>query len=302
VKVQHIETLVAIADAGSLRRASEILGKSQPALTKLLKQAEGDLGIALFHRSSRGVTLTKMGERVLSRARTITSEIDRLNQEVAQLSGEMVGTINVCLSPVGAVQIMPRALALFHKTHPDVKVAMSSGLSPNALNPLREGKTDMVIGPRPADDLAREFNIEPLITTPNVVITSPSSNYANANSLEDIIDAPWIKIGSPERPAISRQAFLDNQLDPPVANISSESYFGALALVESMGAVCTFPELLLKGTRKDWGVQEIAIREKIEPVHISIITRKGHQMTPAADALVNCVRRRATMLRMEHNQ
>lgn len=302
MKAQHIETLVAIADAGSLRGASEKLNKSQPALTKMLKQAEADLGIALFHRSSRGVTLTKMGEAVLSRARTITSEIGLLKQEVAQLSGQMVGTINVCLSPVGAVQIMPRALAMFQKAHPGINVAMTSGLAPNALTPLREGKTDLVIGPIPTENLAREFNIEPLITTPIVVITSPDSAFAGADSLKDLAQAPWIKIGSPERPAIFRKAFIDNDLVPPDAMITSESYFGALALVESLGAVCTFPEMLFKGTRKGWNVQEIAVREKIEPVQIAILTRRSHQLTPAADALVNCVRRRATMLRKTHNQ
>lgn len=301
MKVQHIETLVAIADAGSLRGASEKLNKSQPALTKMLKQAEADLGIALFHRSSRGVTLTKMGEAVLSRARTIKSEMGLLKQEVAQLSGQMVGTINVCLSPVAAVQIMPRALAMFQKAHPHISVAMTSGLVPDALIPLREGKTDIVIGPVPADDLGREFNIEPLFTTPIVVITSPDSAFAGANSLQDLTQALWIKIGSPERPAIFRKAFIDNGLAPPDAMITSESYFGALAMVESLGALCTFPEMLFKGTRKGWNVQEIAIREKFAPVQIAILTRKSHQLTPAAHALVNCVRRRATMLRIEHN-
>ena len=77
MKVQHIQTLVAIADAGSLRGAAEALGKSQPAITKALRQAEDDLGVALFQRSSRGVVVTELGERVLSRARTIAGEIDR---------------------------------------------------------------------------------------------------------------------------------------------------------------------------------------------------------------------------------
>lgn len=302
VKVQHIETLVAIADSGSLRGASEKLKKSQPALTKMLKQAEADLGIALFHRSSRGVTLTKIGERVLSRARTITSEMDRLNQEVAQLGGDMVGTINVCLSPFAAVEIMPRALTLFQNSHPDVNVAMSSGLFPNALQPLREGKTDLVIGPAPPMEMANELNVEPLIVTPVVVITSSQSTYANAKSLKDLRNAQWIRIGAPERPASFRHAFIENALDPPKATITSESYLGALALIENLGAVCTFPQLLLQATQKGWDIQKIAIREKIAPIQIAMITRKGHQLTPAADALANCVRRRSTMLRKEHNQ
>jgi len=55
MKVQHIQILVAIADHGSLRAAAAALGKSQPALTQALQQAEEELGIAIFNRTSRGV-------------------------------------------------------------------------------------------------------------------------------------------------------------------------------------------------------------------------------------------------------
>lgn len=149
MKVQHIQTLVAIADAGSIRAAADALGKSQPALTKALRQAEDDLGVSLFQRSSRGVLLTEMGERVLARARTISSEISRLDDEVAQLRGEQVGAVHVSLSPLAAVKIMPQALMQFRRTHPNIEVRLSSGLYPGALKPLREGKVDLAIGPAP---------------------------------------------------------------------------------------------------------------------------------------------------------
>jgi DNA-binding transcriptional LysR family regulator len=158
-RVQLIKTLVAIADAGSIRGAAEALGKSQPALTKALRQAEGDLRAALFARSSRGVTPTAIGARVLHRARMIMSEVARLDDEVAQLLGAQVGAVRVCASPLAAVQIIPRALTLFRQTHPGICVHLSSGLYPGATRPLREGKTDLLIGPTPPADTARDTSI-----------------------------------------------------------------------------------------------------------------------------------------------
>lgn len=157
--MQLIKTLVAIADAGSIRGAAEALGKSQPALTKALRQAEGDLRAALFARSSRGVTPTAIGARVLHRARMIMSEVARLDDEVAQLLGAQVGAVRVCASPLAAVQIIPRALTLFRQTHPGICVHLSSGLYPGATRPLREGKTDLLIGPTPPADTARDTSI-----------------------------------------------------------------------------------------------------------------------------------------------
>ena len=297
MKAQHIQTLVAIADAGSLRAAAAKLGKSQPALTKSLRQAEDDLGVPIFRRSSLGVVLTPLGERVLARARTITSEIARLDDEVAQLRGEQVGALNVCVSPLAAVKIVPQALARFHQDHPKIEVHLTSGLFPNALRPLRDGKTDLVIGPTPPVGMTREISVEPIWETPIVIVTSKRSRYAKARSLADLAEAPWIMIGAPNGPgAVFRKPFVDSGLTPPHVTTTSESYFGAMSLVETLGAVCTFPLRLLEHVRQAWDIDLIDIKEPIEPLEISLITRSEHPLTPMGEELANAVRRRATAL------
>jgi LysR family transcriptional regulator of abg operon len=122
MKLQHVEVIVAIADAGSLRGAAIILGKSQPTLTAILRQVEDDLSGAVFQRSSRGVIATRLGERMLNRCRSLSSEITRLNDEVAQLRGEKTGELHVCVSPIAAITIIPQALKAFRKTHLGVRV------------------------------------------------------------------------------------------------------------------------------------------------------------------------------------
>ena len=297
MKVQHIQVLVAIAEHGSLRAAAKALGKSQPGLTQALRQVEDELGLPIFMRTSRGVVLTPIGERVLLRARTITSEINRLDEEVSQLRGELTGAVHVCVSPFAAARIMPRALAAFRKTHPAIDVHLSSGLFPGALKPLREGSTDIVIGPAPPADLSREIAVEFLMEGPIHIITASDSPMLQARSLGELEQAQWIMIGAPGGPGdIFRKPFLDHGFTPPHATTTSESYYGALSLVESLGAVCTFPALLLDDVQKTWRIAPIPIRETIEPLRISLMTRAGHPLTPAADALAMCIRRRVTSL------
>lgn len=303
MKVQHIQTLVAIANAGSLRGAAEALGKSQPALTKSLRQAEDDLGVPIFQRSSRGVVPTELGERVLTRARAIASEIDRLDDDVAQLRGEQVGSIHVCVSPFAAVKIMPQALARFHAKFPKIEIHLTSGLFPSALKPLRDGRTDIVIGPTPPAGMAREISVEPLLKTPIVLITSKTSSYQKAKKLADLTGANWIMIGAPLGPGdIFRKPFVDHGLVPPKATTTSESYFGAMSLVEELGAVCTFPMRLLEDVRQGWDVDQIQIEETLDPLEISMMTRSGHPLTPMAEELVNALRRRVATLNHEYNQ
>jgi len=213
------------------------------------------------------------------------------------LRGEQVGAVHVCVSPLAAVRIMPRALTFFRKSFPNIDVRLTSGLFPGALKPLREGRTDLLIGPAPPVGMAHEIAVEHLIDTPIQVVTASESPLLRARSLAELRDAQWIMIGAPGGPGdIFRQPFIDHGLTPPHATTSSESYFGALALVESLGAVCTFPQLLMEDVIKTWRIAPIPIRETIAPLRISLMTRAGHPLTPAADALAMCIRRRVASM------
>ena len=74
MKPSHVEIIVAIADAGSLRAAAGLVGKTQPALTKALRQAEDALGARIFTRAARGVEPTAIGKAVIARARELRAE------------------------------------------------------------------------------------------------------------------------------------------------------------------------------------------------------------------------------------
>lgn len=291
MRLQYVETLVAIDQAGSIRSAAELLGKSQPALTKTLRQAEESLGFSVFRRTSRGVFPTDLGEAVLARARIIHSELQRLNEEVRQLQGEDGGFLHVCLSPLAAVQIIPGALRMFRKSWPKVHVQLSSGMAPTALAPLRQGAMDMVIGPEPAADEMNGLKVQPLLKTTISVLAGKTSKYRDARRLADLLDAKWIMIGSKERPGMMAKLFAENGLEPPVALTTSESYIGVLSIIESGEAICTYPSRLLEKVERSWDIVRVPVEETLAPIQISLMTRADHPLTPAAQALVNCIER-----------
>ena len=69
--IQQIYYVITIADIGSLNKASEVLYVAQPSLTSAVQELERELGITIFYRSGRGVTLTNEGEDFLSYARPL---------------------------------------------------------------------------------------------------------------------------------------------------------------------------------------------------------------------------------------
>jgi LysR family transcriptional regulator of abg operon len=216
MQMQHILSLVALSEAGSIRSAAASLGRSQPGLTKNLRQIEDELGVRLFQRTSRGVIPTKIGQLVLARTRTIATDIRRLQEEVEHTKGGQHGSVSVCVSPLAATQIIPAALLSFRRRFPEVDVQISSGLFPLAIVPLREGQTDIVVGPRPPADQSHSLIVEPLVTTDIVIVTSKSSPHAKARSIGDLSDADWMMIGSPGGPGdIFEPVFRENGFRSP---------------------------------------------------------------------------------------
>ena len=147
-KLHHLRNFVAVARARSLRSAARSLGLTQPALTRSVRELEAELGVALFQRHARGVSLTVAGERFLLRAQAALEELRRGSEEAAQARGEMQGHVAVALSSAPVLSLLARAYAQFRRDWPDVHLRFVEGLFP-AVEPALRGRLDFYLGPGP---------------------------------------------------------------------------------------------------------------------------------------------------------
>jgi len=85
-----LRQFLAIADAGTVRAAARELNISQPPLTAAIRQLEARLGVALFERSVKGMTLTPAGEKLASEARAILARLARAEADVRTVAGRPV--------------------------------------------------------------------------------------------------------------------------------------------------------------------------------------------------------------------
>ncbi len=92
LKVRDLHMIEAIASRGSMARAAEDLGLSQPAISKAIADLERDLGAAVFDRSTRGVQLTESGQVLLRRGRVILDELRHGLDEIENISDPTTGS------------------------------------------------------------------------------------------------------------------------------------------------------------------------------------------------------------------
>lgn len=296
MKPNYVEIIVAIADAGSLRAAAERVGKTQPALTKALRQAEDELGARIFNHAARGVEPTEIGHAVIARARVIQAEIRKLAEEVRQIQGHTAGSLNVTVSPLAAVRIIPNVVDRFRRRFPGVHVQISGGHPPSTLATLRSGETDIVVGPVPPLNDRTGLVVRNLFVSPISVITGASSRYARATRLADLVAAEWVMIGPRLRVFGVGQDFRALGLRAPDPVTTSDSITSLLAMIEGSDRVCSFPSLLLDEIAPRWKIARVPLEDPLTPVQIGLMVRADRPLTPAGRAFVESVEQRAVAL------
>lgn len=143
-----LHMFVVVAEMQSISRAAAMLGRGQPAVSAALKKLEERLGCKLANRGPTNFALTPAGEVLYREAREIANGIDRLSLLIADLSGELTGTVHLAMASHMTSPLLNDAFAEFHRRHPkatflitvmsspDIMKAMASSLIHFAVTPL----------------------------------------------------------------------------------------------------------------------------------------------------------------------
>lgn len=135
--------VVAIAEHGSFTRAAEACFVVQSALSHQVARLEQELGVRLFHRTSRQVRLSAAGQAFLPVARQCLDAADRARAEVAATTGEVRGPLSIGVIPTVAAVDVPEALRTFRGRHPQVQVRLTTGNSDTHVQQVADGTLDV---------------------------------------------------------------------------------------------------------------------------------------------------------------
>ncbi len=183
VTMAQMRALIAVADTGSYVGAASLTGLSSPTLHRAI----GDLSIALrrdlVERRGKGIAFTDAGRRTVRSFRLARAELIAGLSEVAALRGRETGKISVGAMPLARARLLPAAVTVFHRQHPDVDIRIVEGSYAELIEPLRDGEIDVLIGalrdPAPGDDVVQV----PLFEDQPVVIGRAGHPLAMADSV-----------------------------------------------------------------------------------------------------------------------
>ncbi len=145
MELGQLEALVEAQRRGSITRAAEALGLTQPTVTARLLGLERELGTPLLVRGRRGVTLTAAGRRFLPRAMAALEAVRRGVADTHSSRDARSGFLTLGLASDLALYLAPVALARFARTHPDVEVTVRSGRSRAVAEALRSDEIEIAL-------------------------------------------------------------------------------------------------------------------------------------------------------------
>src|SRR5919108_3737584 len=176
LEIRHLKLVAAIAETSSVTRAGNRLHLTQSALSHQLRDAEEQLGVALFDRANGKMNVTAGGERLLQRARTVLDELDRAESEIKKDGAPTAGLIRLSTQCHTAYHWFPPMLTLFQKKFPAVEVQLVIEATNNPFLALLEGKLDLAIVCDPIRN--RKIRYTPLFEDDVIVVVSPKHRLA----------------------------------------------------------------------------------------------------------------------------
>lgn len=162
-----------VSEAGGFNRASAVIHKSQPALTRTIQQLEEAVGVPLFTRSSNGVELTPAGELLLGHARAIRHELKSAEDGLKRIFANESVSVRIGTVAVHPLDMFARALADVSKENQNVNLSVALGSESDMLEQLSNGELSFVILPMPQSLPAQAMTCIPIFLDEAAIFCQP---------------------------------------------------------------------------------------------------------------------------------
>ena len=279
-----LQAFLSIAERGSFQRAAANLNLSQTAISHRMRKLEDELGIKLFARTTREVTLTRAGIDFLPKARKTIAELEQSFDELKQQGAKRRERLDIACLPVFAVHYLPPILSRFHALRPGVEVRIFETPSAAIAELVESGEVEF--GLSVVQTNRWDLDVEMISEVPLVLACPKGHALAGkrAVSWKDLRNAPLIRVGT--KTAI--RTIIDDTLAgggfTPNWQYEVQHVETAVHLVEAglgLAVVLSLDVAFHPGT----GVVAVPLRAPKVACPYGLVTRRGMPLSSTAAAV-----------------
>jgi DNA-binding transcriptional LysR family regulator len=185
MELRHIRYFLAVADERHFTRAAAILGIGQPPLSQQIKDLEGEVGAALFHRVAHGAELTSAGEAFLNIVKEMPALAERATNAARRAARGETGSLRVGFTASAAFNaVVPSAIRAFRRAYAEVELLLEEANTTRLIAGMEEGWFDAVFL-RPGVAGSEALSLRVLSEEP-MVVALPTSHPAAKHDEVDL--------------------------------------------------------------------------------------------------------------------
>lgn len=202
MELRVLRYFLAVAQEETISRAADALHVTQPTLSRQLADLEDELGVTLFYRGNRRITLSDAGLLLRRRAEEVLSLVDRIVEEMHASEGPVEGTVAIGSAEAAGVQVFPPLLREFSTKYPQVHYEMFTGNAETVTERIDKGLLDVGLLTEPVDVSRYEYVRLPMKDRWGILMPKNSPLAAKRTvTPDDLKDLP---VMIPRRPEVQK--------------------------------------------------------------------------------------------------
>jgi DNA-binding transcriptional LysR family regulator len=299
LKLQDLNVLLTVVEAGTMSKAAALLNTTQPSVSRSIADLERTLGVPLLERTSRGVSATTYGAELLRTGTTVFNELRHGVEAIAQLADPGSGEVRITGNEPIIMGIVSGTLARLRQTHPGISIrADRSATRTQQLIALRERTADLVIS-RLTPDIEPDIVVEQLYVEKSHVVTGVSNPIWRRRklSLDELIDLPWTL---PLPDTLIGAALVKSFAEHGVAYPRRGAFGHALmnfTLASTGQFLAIVPESVLRFSSFGSTLKVVRVACPLGPWPVGIMRLAARPVSPVTERFIATARQLATTLR-----
>lgn len=166
MNIQQFQYVLAVVDLKNFELAAEKCFVTQSTLSTMIGRYEDEIGVKIFNRKTKPVSVTKEGTQIIDRLRIVISEVESLKNVIQEIKGEMVGELKIGVIPTIAPYLLPLFLSKFASQFPKVKIIVKEMPTAQIRESLKNRTLDIGLLAIPISDnelVEQELYVEPFL-------------------------------------------------------------------------------------------------------------------------------------------
>jgi len=279
--LNDLQAFRAVAELGSFRKAAEAVNISQPALSRRIDKLEEALGVRLFERTTRSVTLTTIGRVFAPSAEQLLDDLDVALLGIRDVSTSRMGHVTIACVPSVAYYFLPSVIANYRRRFPRIRVRLLDASANEVLGAVISGEADFGVSFMGSQEPEIEFKL--LLQDRFVAACRRDHPLARKKRVT------WNELYEHEYVSVDKTSGNRLLLDQALSTVAPRSpsvcetrhVTTMLGLVEAGLGVAAVPSMAMPGGYHPI-LTSVPLVEPVVKRRVGIVKRRGRQLTPAA--------------------